>query len=70
MSANSTSSLLLAKKIAVSALLASVLAAPAFAQATSSQMKGLELSNDQPIQIESDKLEIKEPKAWPSLPAM
>ncbi len=33
---------------------------PAFAQAASSQMEGLKLSNDQPIQIESDQLEIKE----------
>nr|WP_246365058.1 LptA/OstA family protein [Gellertiella hungarica] len=32
----------------------------AMAQSTSSQMEGLKLSNDQPIQIESDQLEIKE----------
>lgn len=32
----------------------------AFAQETTSNMQGLALSNDQPIQIESDKLEIKE----------
>ncbi|MCM2401269.1 LptA/OstA family protein [Rhizobium sp. S153] len=38
------------------------LAAPtgAFAQATKSKMDGLKLSNDQPIQIESDQLEIRE----------
>ena len=29
------------------------------AQTTSSQMDGLKLSNDQPIQIESDKLEVR-----------
>lgn len=33
---------------------------PAFAQATTSRMQGVQLSNDQPIQIESDKLEIKD----------
>lgn len=32
----------------------------AVAQSTSSQMKGLELSNDAPIQIESDTLELKD----------
>lgn len=32
----------------------------ALAQSTSSQMDGLKLSNDQPIQIESDSLEIRE----------
>jgi len=31
-----------------------------FAQETTSQMDGLKLSNDEPIQIESDQLEIKE----------
>ncbi|MDQ0420086.1 lipopolysaccharide export system protein LptA [Peteryoungia aggregata LMG 23059] len=39
---------------------ASVLASTASAQTTSSQMNGLKLSNDQPIQIESDQLEIRE----------
>lgn len=39
---------------------AGALAAPAAAQSTSSQMNGLKLSNDQPIQIESDALEIRE----------
>ena len=34
--------------------------APASAQNTTSQMEGLKLSNDEPIQIESDQLEIKE----------
>jgi lipopolysaccharide export system protein LptA len=36
------------------------LAISAHAQATTSQMEGLKLSNDQPIQIASDQLEIKE----------
>lgn len=36
------------------------LGAPALAQGASSQMEGLKLSNDKPIQIESDQLEIKE----------
>jgi lipopolysaccharide export system protein LptA len=36
------------------------LGAPVAAQSTSSQMNGLKLSNDQPIQIESDALEIRE----------
>ena len=35
----------------------------AAAQATSSRMKGIQLSNDKPIQIESDKLEIKDPES-------
>lgn len=39
---------------------ASALTAPVAAQTTSSQMNGLKLSNDQPIQIESDALEIRE----------
>ncbi len=39
---------------------ASVLTSTASAQTTSSQMNGLKLSNDQPIQIESDQLEIRE----------
>src|SRR6218665_2310216 len=39
------------------------LVAPAFAQETKSKIKGLELSNDSPIQIESDKLEIKDPES-------
>jgi lipopolysaccharide export system protein LptA len=33
---------------------------PAGAQQTTSRMQGLELSNDQPIQIQSDKLEIRD----------
>lgn len=36
---------------------------PASAQTTSSKMKGLQLSNDAPIQIESDRLEIKDPES-------
>ncbi|CDZ26385.1 LptA/OstA family protein [Neorhizobium galegae] len=38
----------------------SCLAATAQAQTTTSQMEGLKLSGDQPIQIQSDQLEIKE----------
>ena len=41
-------------------LLAAAFASPIQAQDTSSRMKGLELSNDKPIQIQSDKLEIRE----------
>jgi lipopolysaccharide export system protein LptA len=37
-----------------------LVAGAAGAQQTSSRMKGLELSNDQPIQIQSDKLEIRD----------
>jgi lipopolysaccharide export system protein LptA len=33
---------------------------PAGAQQTTSRMKGMQLSNDQPIQIQSDKLEIRD----------
>ncbi|ODS57553.1 MAG: hypothetical protein ABS40_04920 [Agrobacterium sp. SCN 61-19] len=39
---------------------AGLLAGPSVAQTTNSQMNGLKLSNDQPIQIESDQLEIRE----------
>ncbi|SIP94801.1 lipopolysaccharide export system protein LptA [Rhizobium sp. RU33A] len=39
---------------------AGILAGPSAAQTTNSQMNGLKLSNDQPIQIESDQLEIRE----------
>lgn len=38
-------------------------ATSAIAQETKSKIKGLELSNDSPIQIESDKLEIKDPES-------
>lgn len=41
-------------------LIACSLTVSAHAQATTSQMEGLKLSNDQPIQISSDQLEIKE----------
>ncbi|KPF47494.1 LptA/OstA family protein [Rhizobium sp. G187] len=41
-------------------LLAACLPALAMAQSTDRQMNGLKLSNDQPIQIESDQLEIRE----------
>ncbi|MGC4409773.1 LptA/OstA family protein [Allorhizobium sp. NPDC080224] len=39
---------------------AGLLAGQTAAQTTNSQMNGLKLSNDQPIQIESDQLEIRE----------
>ncbi|MFN3363230.1 MAG: LptA/OstA family protein [Allorhizobium sp.] len=39
---------------------AGLAAGPSAAQTTNSQMNGLKLSNDQPIQIESDQLEIRE----------
>lgn len=41
-------------------LLSCLFAAPLLAQNTTSQMDGMKLSNDEPIQIESDQLEIKE----------
>ena len=37
-----------------------LVSAPAGAQQTTSRMKGMQLSNDQPIQIQSDKLEIRD----------
>ena len=43
--------------LAVAALLA---AAPAFAQTAQTNMSGLKLSGDKPIQIESDKLEVRQ----------
>ncbi|KGD86485.1 MULTISPECIES: LptA/OstA family protein [Rhizobium/Agrobacterium group] len=46
--------------VLVAAGLLSCLAATAQAQSTTSQMESLKLSNDQPIQIQSDQLEIKE----------
>ncbi|MQW57234.1 LptA/OstA family protein [Sinorhizobium meliloti] len=49
--------------LAVAGLGAWLIASAALAQATSSRMQGLQLSNDQPIQIESDKLEIKDPES-------
>lgn len=42
------------------AFLLSALAAPALAQDSTSRLSGLKLSGDQPIQIESDKLEVRE----------
>jgi lipopolysaccharide export system protein LptA len=52
------------EKISASVLSAGLvclaLTAPAIAQNTTSQMSGMALSNDEPIQIESDQLEIKE----------
>ncbi|KOF19931.1 hypothetical protein AC244_11225 [Ensifer adhaerens] len=49
--------------LAVAGIGALMIVSGAAAQATSSKMKGLELSNDKPIQIESDKLEIKDPES-------
>jgi len=46
--------------VLIAAGLVSCLAVTARAQTTTSQMEGLKLSNDQPIQIQSDQLEIKE----------
>ncbi|MDK1376973.1 MULTISPECIES: LptA/OstA family protein [unclassified Sinorhizobium] len=49
--------------LAVAGLGALMIVTSASAQATSSRMRGLQLSNDKPIQIESDKLEIKDPES-------
>ncbi|EUC00481.1 OstA family protein [Rhizobium sp. CF080] len=46
--------------VLIAAGFVSCLAATAQAQTTTSQMEGLKLSGDQPIQIQSDQLEIKE----------
>jgi len=46
--------------VLIAAGVVSCLAATAQAQTTTSQMEGLKLSGDQPIQIQSDQLEIKE----------
>jgi lipopolysaccharide export system protein LptA len=46
--------------VLIAAGVISCLAATAHAQTTTSQMEGLKLSGDQPIQIQSDALEIKE----------
>jgi lipopolysaccharide export system protein LptA len=42
------------------ACVAGILYAPAFSQEQSSRMTGLKLSGDKPIQIESDKLEVRD----------
>ena len=47
-------------QISLAGFLLASAAGMASAQTTSSQMNGLKLSNDQPIQIESDALEIRE----------
>ncbi|MFB2549890.1 LptA/OstA family protein [Ensifer soli] len=54
------SRLLPVARLGLAGLLGLALVSPAAAQATQGRMKGLELSNDQPIQIESDKLEIRD----------
>lgn len=47
--------------LALASILSLVVAVPAFAQSNgTSRMSGLKLSGDQPIQIESDKLEVRE----------
>ncbi len=60
MSATSAFSFRLAGTVILLSLFATAPLSSASAQATTSKMKGLELSNDEPIQIESDKLEIKD----------
>ncbi|OBZ96863.1 hypothetical protein ADU59_03805 [Pararhizobium polonicum] len=60
MSAISAFSFRLAGTFILLSLFTSASLSPAAAQATTSKMKGLQLSNDEPIQIESDKLEIKD----------
>lgn len=47
-------------RLAAAACLLAALAAPALAQDGTSRLSGLKLSGDQPIQIESDKLEVRE----------
>jgi lipopolysaccharide export system protein LptA len=49
--------------LAVAGLGALMIVTSASAQATSGRMRGLQLSNDKPIQIESEKLEIKDPES-------
>ncbi len=63
MSVTSTVSFKISATLAAAGIGALMIASGALAQATSSRMKGLQLSNDKPIQIESDKLEIKDPES-------
>ena len=49
-----------AASISVLAASLALISVPAGAQQTSSRMKGMQLLNDQPIQIQSDKLEIRD----------
>ncbi|CAN7262646.1 LptA/OstA family protein [Pararhizobium sp. LjRoot255] len=63
MSANSAFSFRLAGTFILLSLFVSTSVSPLAAQEKSSKMKGLQLSNDEPIQIESDKLEIKDPES-------
>ena len=49
-----------AASISVLAASLVLISVPAGAQQTSSRMKGMQLSNDKPIQIQSDKLEIRD----------
>ena len=63
MSVTSSVSFKVSAALAAAGIGALMIASGALAQATSSRMKGMQLSNDQPIQIESDKLEIKDPES-------
>jgi lipopolysaccharide export system protein LptA len=63
MSVTSTVYFKVSATLAAAGIGALMIASGALAQATSSNMKGLQLSNDKPIQIESDKLEIKDPES-------
>ena len=63
MSSTSAFSFRLAGTVILLSLFASASLSPAAAQATTSKMKGMQLSNNEPIQIESDKLEIKDPES-------
>jgi lipopolysaccharide export system protein LptA len=63
MSVTSTVSFKVSAILAAAGIGALMIASGALAQATSSRMKGMQLSNDKPIQIESDKLEIKDPES-------
>lgn len=63
MSVRSPVTLKLAAGLTAAAISALAIVSGASAQATSSRMQGMQLSNDKPIQIESDKLEIKDPES-------
>ncbi|MDK1384125.1 LptA/OstA family protein [Sinorhizobium sp. 7-81] len=63
MSVNPAVFLRISASLAIAGLGALMIVSSASAQATSSRMRGLQLSNDKPIQIESDKLEIKDPES-------
>lgn len=52
-----------ARLVAAASALLLLGVAPSWAQSSASSQSGLKLSGDQPIQIESDKLEIKDPES-------